>query len=195
MAIEHENIYRDIDELPIYNFYKCFEGKYNYIYINRRGVEKPEIESVWKSIYDKYCELTYNNSTLKYYRLIGEIQFLKDRKIFAPILLNLLTKTPKDETQDIVKELRRWKLKVNINNDLKQEFEKASRILNNSDNSLKRKISELEAIKDKPKETLSLQTQKAKLHKALGIEINLHTTSVTEWLAYWDELKHIKHNV
>lgn len=187
MANKYENIYTDIDELPIYNFYKCVDGRLNFMYIDRKGEENVIVRKEWNKIYNQYCKLTYNNSTLKYYRLVGEIEFLKNRKIFAPILLGLLLKTPKNELKHILEELKKWKIRININNDIDKEIEKGLRVLKNSENTLTRKSNELESMNEKPKKVLSLQSQKARVHKNIGISVDLHNTSVSEWLAYLDE--------
>ena len=195
MANKYENIYTDIDELPIYNFYKCVDGRLNFMYRDRKGEENVIVRKEWNKIYNQYCKLTYNNSTLKYYRLVGEIEFLKNRKIFAPILLGLLLKTPKNELKHILEELKKWKIRININNDIDKEIEKGLRVLKNSENTLTRKSNELESMNEKPKKVLSLQSQKARVHKNIGISVDLHNTSVSEWLAYLDEeLKQMKSN-
>lgn len=192
MVTEHENIYDNIDELPIYNFYKCSKGEFKYLFKDKILVESPIVSKTWNKIYNEYCKLTYNNNVLKFYRLFGEIEYLKNLHIYAPVLINLLTKTPKDDRNIIYEELKKWKIKLDINAPLDKQLEKAINYVNNSKNKLKRKETELEEIKNKPVKNYTLQQQKAKLHKALGIDVNLHTCSVTEWLAYWDEVKNLK---
>lgn len=192
MVIENENIYDNIDELPIYNFHKCSKGEFKYLFKDKKLKESPLVSKTWNNIYNEYCKLTYNNSVLRFYRLFGEIEYLKNLQIFAPVLLNLLTKTPKDDRVIIYEELKKWKIKLNINDSLDKQLEKGLKYINNSKNKLKRKEAELNEIKDKPVKSYTLQQQKAKLHKALGVDVNLHTCSVTEWLAYWDEVKSLK---
>lgn len=188
------NIYNNIDILPIYNFNKCFKGDLKYMFKDLNFIDSPVVKTQWNKLYNEYCKLTYNNTTLKYYRLVGELKFLENREIYVPVLLDLLTKTPKDDRGDIITELRKWKISVNKNTDLNKLFEVSIKVLNNSKNTYNRKLAELEAMNNKPKEVLSLQQQKAKLHKLLGINIDLHTTSVSEWLAYWEEVKTLKQN-
>lgn len=192
MVVEHENIYTDLDLIPIYNFNKCQKGDLKYLFKDKKLIDDEITSKTWNKLYNDFCRLTYNNSVLRFYRLIGEIEFLHNLHVFAPVLINLLTKTPKDDREQIYEELRKWKIKLNRKQTLEEQVLKSIEYVNNSKNKLKRKELELENIKNKPEKVYSLQQQKAKLHKALGIEINLHTCSVTEWLAYWDEVKNLK---
>lgn len=191
MVAKHEYIYTDLDEIPIYNFTKCVGGDLKFMYQSKRGKINDFIDEKWQIIYNDYCELTTSSKTLRYYRLIGEIEYLRKRDKIAPILINLLLKIPKNDRKGVIKELKEWGLRIYEDKDLEQEIKKALKILNNSKNKLNRKLDELNEIKDKPTEGLSLSAQKAKLHKLLGIDVNVMTTSVLEWLAYWKEVEQL----
>lgn len=189
MVIEHTDIYTDLDILPIYNFDKCMNGELKYLFPSKKGVINKDVEQLWEKMYNAYCLLTVNNESLTYYRLIGEIAWLEKRLIFVPILLNLLLKTPNKDKSQILKELSAWKFSINEVNPLESEIELVITALNNSKTKLKRKIDEYKDIKEKPKDGVSLAVQKAKLHRLLNIDVNTRITSVTEWLAYWGEVK------
>lgn len=191
MATKHKNIYTDLDTIPIYNFMKCAEGKLNYMYENKKGSVNSDLIDTWGLLYDNYCELTSSNTTLRYYKLIGEIEWLKNRDMIAPLLIKTIMKTPLNKCIEEIKELKEWGLKINVKNNLEKEIEKCIKILNNSKNKLNIKLDEFNEIKDKPSDSISLQSQKVKLHKALGIDVNIMNTSVIEWLAYWDEVKQL----
>lgn len=191
MVVEHQDIYTDLDELPIYNFTKCANGELKFMYHGRKGKITNHIKSKWEELYNNYCELTNTNKTLRYYRLIGEIEYLRKRDHIAPILINLLLKTPTNNRKNIINELKEWGLKIYEDKDIEQQVKRALKILNNSKNKLNRKLEELDDIKEKPTENISLSVQKAKLHKLLGIDVNVVTTSVLEWLAYWKEVEQL----
>lgn len=188
------NIYNNIDILPIYNFNKCVKGELKYMFKDLNFIDSPVVKTQWNKLYNEYCKLTYNNTTLKYYRLIGELKFLENREVYVPVLLDLLTKTPKDDREDIIEELRKWKISVKKDTDLTKLFETSIKVLNNSKNTYNRKLAELEAMNNKPTEVLSLQQQKAVLHRHLGININLHKTPTSEWVAYLNDLENLKQN-
>lgn len=191
MATKYKNIYTDLDTIPIYNFMKCTEGKLHFLYEVKKGKVNNYLIEIWSKLYDEYCELTSSNTTLRYYRLIGEIEWLSNRDKITPILIQNLLKKPLNKCVEELKELKEWGLSINIKNNLEKEIEKCIKILNNSKNKLNIKLDEFNEIKDKPKDNISLQSQKVKLHKALCIDVNIMSTSVIEWLAYWDEVKQL----
>uniref|UniRef100_UPI0024A9593A 3'-5' exonuclease n=1 Tax=Phaeodactylibacter xiamenensis TaxID=1524460 RepID=UPI0024A9593A len=112
MAVKNKNIYTDLDTLPIYNFIKCTEGKLEFMYDSKKGKITPFLSEKWNNLYDKYCELTNSNETLRYYRLIGEIEFLEKRYSITVMLVDLLAKSP--EKQPICDELKEWGFKINL---------------------------------------------------------------------------------
>jgi hypothetical protein len=192
MVNKKNKLYQDLDELPIYNFHKCFKGELKFLYSDRIIANENEASETWEKLYNKYCELTFSNTSLRYYRLIGEIELLKNKQIFVPVLLDLLLKTPKEDTVDIYEELKKFGVRLNKNQDISKQIERGLKNIKGSENKLNRKVDELDRINNKPVVSLTLQEQKAKLHKILGFAIDLHNTSVSEWLAYWEEVKNIK---
>lgn len=191
MDVSTKSIYTDLDDLPIYNFMKCVKGELKYMYEDRRGKVTRKIRTKWDKLYNKYCELTYTNETLNYYKLVGEIDYLVNRERICKILIGSILKTPLKDCLPLINELSEWGLPIDIKNNLKEEINRCILMLNNSKNTIERKTNELELIKNKPVEEISLQAQKAKLHRLLSINVDLKSTSVTEWLAYWEEVKHL----
>jgi len=195
MVIEHTDIYTDLDLLPIYNFDKCINGELKYLYTSKKGEISDELTEQWEILYNKYCELTANSETSRYYRLIGEIKSLENRLIYYPVLLNNLLKTPKKDIEPILEELRLWKLPINTNKDIEKEIERVLTALNNSKTKLTRKKNELEDLKKHNEQiksvNISLQGQSVKIHKLLGVKPNIFEDSVTTWLAYWNEIKNL----
>lgn len=191
MATKHKNFYTNLDTIPIYNFIKCTEGKLQFMYELKKGVVNKKITDKWEELYNQYCELTNTNETLRYYKLIGEIEWLKNRDKIAPILIQKLLKSPLNECINEIKELKEWGLSIKVKKDLEKEIQRCIKILNNSKNKLNRKLEEFGQMKDKPRGGMSLQAQKAKLHRLLNIDVNIMTASVLEWLAYWKEVEQL----
>ena len=186
-------IYTDLDELPIYNFYKCVDGKLEYLYEQKKGDVNNKINEVWNKLYNDYCKITITKKQERYYRLLSAIKWLEDRLIYTPIIIESLLKTPIDDRDGLILELKEWKLFINTRNNLDSELSKCLKILNNSKSKIKRKHSELSSINNNEnKDTISLSSQKTKLHKLLGLDIDTKTTSVTEWVSYWNDVKDIK---
>ena len=54
-----------------------------------------------------------------------------------------------------------------------------------------RKKEELKDISSKQKQLkpISLSSQKVKLHRLLGIDVDVKKCSVTDWLEYWNEVE------
>lgn len=191
MVAKHENIYTNLEVFPIYNFYKCLSGTMEYIYIDRKGEVTEEILSIWDNLYDEYFKLISNSEHQNYFRLILEVEWLKNRLIYAPILINIVLKTPENDRKVINDELRRWRLPINTVNDIPKCLE----ILNNSKTKIKRKEEEIESLNAKnsklKENSISLEKQSVKLQRRLGVTPDIFKDSVIKWLAYWDELKEI----
>ena len=182
-------VYEDIDEIPVFNFFKCCEGKYKYMYNDRKGDETEEVIKTFKNIYDKYCELTITNKTLKYYRLIGEIEWLEKKLMFVPILVNLLVKAPVEKKKLVIDEIKTWGFKIDLKKPLKEQLENIAQRLNNSTTKLQRKKDEVEEINGVEKGDVSLSKQVAKLKTILtGVSIDINKDSIATWVAYWDEV-------
>ena len=195
MDIKNADIYTDLDIIPIYNFDKCINGDLKYLFVSKKQDITKDVTSKWNTLYNKYCELTVNSETSRYYRLVGEIKFLENRLVYVPQLINIALKTPKNDVKHILKEIRAWKLPINIKEVERANIEKVLTALNNSKTKLKRKLEELEGLKKDNEQVSSikttLQSQAVKIHKMLGVKPNIFEDSVTTWLAYWDEIKEL----
>ncbi|QIG62279.1 hypothetical protein [Tenacibaculum phage JQ] len=196
MDIKHKNIYTDLELLPIYNFEKCIKGDLTYLNIDRRELITDGLKEVWQELYNEYCKLTITSETERYYRLIGEITWLENRLKYAPVLFNLLIKTPREDRKELIKELKQWKLSISIKKDLEPQIETNITILNNSKTKLKRKITELEDLRTTNEQVKSigttLQQQAIKIYKLLGVKPDILKDSVIMWLGYWEEIKQSK---
>lgn len=198
MVVANKNIYRDLGELPIYNFYKCRKGKLEYLYEEKKGDVTNELIELWGKLLNDFCELTLSSRQKRYYKTLAEIEFLEKRLIFVPNILNLITKTPVYDRAEYYDALKDWKTPINPKKDLDKEIERVINILNNSTNKINRKKDEIKAY-DKQAEDLndsniSLESLQIKLSRALGLQINVHECSVAQWVANWEEVKNIKPN-
>lgn len=191
MDIKHANVYTDLETFPIYNFYKCLGGNLDYIYKERNGDITNEITKLWSNLYEEYFKLISNNEHQQYFRLILEIEWLKNRLFYVPVLINQLLKTPLNDREPIVSEIKKWRIPFKTEKDI----EKCLTILNNSKTKLKRKEIELEELNksnNKLKDSsISLEKQSVKLQRRLGVTPDIFKDSVIKWLAYWDELKEL----
>lgn len=191
MDIKHGHFYKNLETFPVYNFYKCLSGNLQFIYHGREGGITKEIEELWQKLYNNYFELISNSEHQQYFRLVLEIEWIKNRLFFAPVLLNLMLKTPLDDRKEIISELKKWRLSVKTEEDI----DKCLNLLNNSKTKLKRKEEELKELtsnNEKLKtENVSLEKQSVKLQRRLGVTPDIFKDSIIKWLAYWDELKEL----
>lgn len=194
MAVKNTNIYTDLDELPIYNFYKCIDGRLEYLYKSKEGSVNKEINDTWETLYNSYCEKENNSSRRKQYSLVGEIKWLEMRFQFAPILFNMLLKDDADES--LIESLKQWGFKYIKSKDKDTQLDKFMLILNNSKSKLKRKITELEGYAEKNKtiKRTSLEKQSIIIKKSLGVTVDIFKDSVITWLAYYELIEEQKNN-
>lgn len=193
MAAKNKSFYNNLDEMPVYNFFKCFEGDLKYMYVLKNGDINETITDKWSVLYDKYCELTYSKKTKEYYKIIADISFLNNRLVFVPLLLDQLLKKGANHCEGLIRELSKWKVNINKQKPIKDEVKKALTLVNNSRNKINRLKTKIDKINENKVELPSIQAQKVRLHKNLNIDINIMTTSVTEWLSYLkEEIKVLK---
>lgn len=190
--------YRNCDELSVYNFYKVLEtNNYSYLIVGFDDydpieINEKEADELWGSIYEEYCKLTKNNKSLLYFVIFQELLYLKTRYQVARILLMQLSNDNNSEefVLDCIERLREWKYKINKEKPLKDELKRMIHQLKVSENKIQIKKSELEDLNVDEGEKLSLIEQNVKLELALGKnEINTKTTSVSKYIALFNEVK------
>lgn len=191
MDIKTRSFYESLEEIPIYNFYKCYKGDLSYIFLDRNGEITEDVEQVWSELLNEYHELTVNNDTIWFYDTILEVKWLENRLIFVPILLDTATKTPINDRKNLFKEIKSWKLPINSLKDV----DKCLKALENSKNKLNRKLEEIKDYKEKKKNNnvkeTSLQKQAIGIERHLGIKPNIFKDSVVTWISYFDEIKEL----
>lgn len=190
--------YRNCDELSVYNFHKVLEtNNYSYLIVgfddyNLIEINEKEADELWSSIYEEYCKLTKNNKSLLYFAVFQELIYLKTRYQVARILLMQLSngKNSEDFVLECIERLKEWKYKINKEKPLKDELSRMINQLKASENKIQMKQSELEDLNVDESEKLSLIEQNVKLELALGKnEINTKTTSVSKYIALFNEVK------
>ena len=190
--------YRNCDELPMYNFSKILEtNNYAYLVVGYDGYEDAVFEEsktseLWEGIYEEYCKLTEDNKSLMYFAIFQELVYLKTRYQVAVTLLTQLEIGLGDKAleNDFIEELRKWKYKINKDRPLKDELGRMLKQLKASTNAITIKQSQLEELKAKGGEKLSLIEQTVKLELALGKnEIDIKRTVVAKYISLIKEVE------
>jgi len=182
-----------LEDLSIYRFDKIINGDLRYLSrsANLGSLSVGQIyEQAWEKLYNEYVKLTKNNTTLRIYLLIGEINYLTLRYKIVPSLIDtVLSATDEKIFEGCIDEIEMWGFLINKDNPLEDELEKVVKALNNSLTKIKRKKAEYDDLTKKKEVELTIFQQKTKLERILGININVKICSVIEWLAYIDEAK------
>lgn len=192
-TISDKNIITELEDLSIYNFDKCLGGNIRYL-LNEYDKQDFEItqqlKEVWVKLYNEYCSITKNQNAINTYILACEINYIKNKLIHVPVLLDQTLKCfDKQDLKDVIKEISKWGFTIDGNKDLIIEVEKVANVLNNTKTKLLRKENEYKEITKKSEKALSIIQQKVKLHNILKIDVDLKKTNVLEWLAYWEEVE------
>jgi hypothetical protein len=171
-----KKIYRNCDELPVYNFYKIVETMdYSYLYVDFDGYTKVDVsndvELVWEAIYEEYLKLTENNTAILYYEVVKELLYLQTRYEVASSLLQQLAMGKMDENmfKAYVLELRKWQYDLDEKKPLKEETERLVAQLRASQNKIRLKEEEKKSFENKETgDNLTLVQQQVKLEQALS---------------------------
>lgn len=183
------NIINSLDELSIFNFYKCVDGELQYLYKDYNGEKKVitiELYNQWRELYDEYSKKAGGNQSLQLYLLASELLNLENMFEIVPVIINQMTLNISQEHYDnYLQELNLWGIPVSKSDKLS----KALKILLNKKNKYKRKLAEYkELTKDKEK-PLTLYQETARLERILKISIDVRKINVLQWLAYFEEVK------
>lgn len=189
-----KDYYLDLGEIPIYNFDKCISGELQYMLVNRcdrkNFVICDDIQSAYDKMYNEWCLLTSNNEILSVYNKILKLNYLMTRANIVPLLLKMLLQTPKQDSKDIYKSLR----KLNINIYSEEDVEKALKQIEASRtkiNILNDQIEE-DVSKFKVDVRQSIQEQSIIISRNLNLKADIYKDSVLHWLGYFKELEKVK---
>jgi len=191
--------YKGCKDIPVFNFFQCLETN-SYLYLIKDWDEESEIKvdesdlrKRFDAIYEEYCKMSEDNSSLMYFALFCELTYLETRFSFAQKLLTLLAKRPKDNEAIVAyaEELRGWDYKMNLEKPFSDEMNRLVVQLKQSQNKIRLKQNELELMKPEENDTpSSFMDQLVSLEVALEKnEINPRTTTLEKWISLIKNLK------
>ena len=194
-VIKSKNIslYKSLDDISIYRFDKALNGDLRYL-SKKKDVEKiiidVDFQNVWSDLINEYSIRTKNNTTIRIYLLIGEINYLESRNNVVPSLIqNIILSKDKEITKESIDHINRWGFPINSEKSINEELKKIMIAINNSYTKIKRKTAEYKDLTKDKGSQLTLIQQKLKLDRHLGVKIDLKKDTVSYWLACWDELE------
>ncbi len=195
---EKIHFYKGCSDLSIFNFDQIAKtSNYSYLVISYDGYNEVDFDEIkaqklWKKIYNDFCKMSNDNTSLLYYELLNQLGYLKMRKLFVLALLNQLKFFEKSNSirKLYFLELAEWGYKIDPKNPMKDELKRMYQLVRANDNKIGLVESEIEFLKEDEQEPMSLIKQAIKLEQGLDRnEINTKTTSVEKWLGLIDELK------
>lgn len=183
-----------LDDISIYRLDKCLQGHLKYLITSYEyGVikELPEgINDAWDVLYNEWCKLTVSLDSMRMYSLRLEINYLYNMLLFVPTLLNTFIKD--GQNKKVKEELKAWGYSFNDNHDYLDQLDRMAAQLRATESKYNLKLEEYSDLSKSDTKALTLQEQKVKLERALGVSIRLKRTSATEWLAYCKEIETLK---
>lgn len=194
---KHITLYNSLDDLSIFRFDKISRGNFKWLikeYDTESNITDTDLPKntfkIWEKLYLEYSELVKNPKTILIYVLTCEINYLETLQIVVGTLISQVAKgKPANIQKEYFDELHNWGFAINEDAAIESELIRLSNQLRGSNSKLDRKISEYkEAIKDDGSKKTTLIQQKVRLSMSLKMNIDIHTTSVTEWIAFWNEL-------
>lgn len=159
---------------------------------NEVDFDEIKAQELWEKIYNDFCKLGNDNTSLLYYELLEQLSYLKMRKLFVLSFLNQLEffKKPDFILELYFSELAEWGYKIDSKNPLTDELDKMYLLIRGNDNKIGLVESEIKFLKEDEQEPVSLVKQAIKLAQGLGKErIDTKTTTAEEWIGLFDELK------
>lgn len=190
-------LFNSLDDLSIFRFDKISRGDYKWLieeYTKKSEITEEDLPKdtlkVWEQLYIEYCELIKNTDAILIYVLTCEINHLEMIQVIVGNLIVQVAKgKPVDVQKEYIDELHAWGFIMQESADFESEIIRLSNQLRASKGKLDRKITEYkEATKTDDNKKTTLIQQKVSLAISLKMNIDVHTTSVTEWIAFWNEL-------
>ncbi len=192
------HFYKGCSDISIFNFDEIAKtSNYSYMVIGYDGYNEVDFDEtmaqeLWKKIYNDFCKMGNDNTSLLYYELLDQLGYLKMRKLFVLALLNQLKffKKPGSILKLYFQELAKWRYKIDPKNPLVDELAKMYQLVRINDNKIGMVESEIKILKDDEQEPMSLVMQAIKLAQGLGKEnIDTKKTTVEHWLGLYEELR------
>lgn len=192
------HFYKGCSDISIFNLDQiATTNNYSYMVIGYDGYNEVDFDEIkaqelWEKIYNDFCKLGNDNTSLLYYELLEQLSYLKMRKLFVLSFLNQLEffKKPDFILELYFSELAEWGYKIDSKNPLTDELDKMYLLVRGNDNKIGLVESEIKFLKEDEQEPVSLVKQAIKLAQGLGKErIDTKTTTAEEWIGLFDELK------
>lgn len=195
---EKTHFYKGLSDIWIFNFDEIAKtSNYSYLVVGYNGYDEVEFDYIeaqklWKKLYNDFCKLSNDNTSLLYYELLDQLGYLKTRKLFVLALLNQLKYFKKSNSirKQYIFELSEWEYVIDPKNPLEDELKKMYQLVRANDNKIGLVESEIAFLKDDEQESMSLVKQAIKLAQGLGKErIDTKDTTVEYWLELFEELR------
>ena len=122
--------------------------------------------------------------------LVIELDYLERRLHIVGALIHSINEENKI---DFGVELNAWGFKFNAKKTVKSQLKTLNRQVRAAKTKISLKQSDLDQM-DSGQAPMGILKQKIKLERALGLKIDIKTTSVDEWLALYDELIELNEN-
>ncbi|WP_109437818.1 hypothetical protein [Aquimarina sp. AU119] len=194
-------LYRNCDELPIWNFDQLISGKgfewlvYEYDGYGDREVNEEECNSLFEKIKEEYFEKSENQDSINILMLEAEIDYLTRRYTIVYALLSVLkTGCSEKNKPKFYQELRRWRYYLDEKKPLNVEVKRLDNQHKSSKTLINRKQKELENMVNTGSKSISLFRQKIKLQRTLSMQMDLKKITVTEWLEINKEAEEVMRN-
>ena len=177
--------YKSIETLPIFNYFKCTEGDFRYMYkcedVDDAPSHNVETAKAWETIQEEWSEAIdkgkASESRMKYYHVIK----LKRELLFLEGCIILLA--IKDD-EEVIAELIKKRYNYDKNNKLV-----SLQVLNGEYDNLKNKIEEKKHELLNSGDEVDKYELIASIERFRGIQIDLHRTSTALFIAYLKEAK------
>lgn len=196
-----ERLYRNCDELPIWNFDQLISGKgfewliYDYDGYGDYELDEEKCNSIFEKIKEEYFENSQNQDSINILVLEAEIDYLTRRYSIIYALLEVMKDGCSEKNKSIlIGELKRWRYYINERKSFKQEIKRLIKQHESSKTLINRKQSELENLVNTGSKKITLLRQKIKLQRTLSMQMDLKKISVTEWLEINKEAEEVIQN-
>lgn len=151
-------------------------------------------KELWSEIYNEYCKITQDNTSLLYYDIHKELSYLKTRYYIVSKLLDIMVSGTVLDNEKLlntyIEALKSWRYFINTSKPIEMEIQRMYRDLKLSENKIGLKESELEAFDSNEEERASFTSEVVGLELALNKNnIDPKKTSVEKWRAMIDNLK------
>lgn len=170
----------------------------NYAYLIKGWDEFSDVKieekavDLWQNIYEEYCDLTNDNTSLLYYKTLHRITWLKTRFFVChKIILELFSREMRDEIfNEYIDSLKKWGFKYPYDKLNLKGLKDLSKQIEFTKNEIGLKESELKSYKQG--KSIPLIKQVVLAEQALGKNvIDPKETSVMKWVYYMETVREV----